>query len=682
MTSVVLCPLSTAASYAAFTVFTWVKLRKRADRWAYTLWPIATITWQLLGAALYTKPSVAVAVLFCRLGYTGIVFLPFTMLHFCAAFLESKTLKKWVPFNYAIATFFAAAVWIDHIFLNGYYVMWWGDCPKASWLHPFFIVAVGVQLSIFMRELTLKLRDKNLSFTRREQVRYIRLALFWYSFGAIDFLVNYGVDYFPLGFIFCIISLGYVTYAMVRHQLLDIRVIVRRTAMYSIASTVLTSIYVAILLLTMQLLHPWLGDRSTLSIVIACGITALCHPLIRRIQRPLDRWLGRNHMDHGLELMNFSTQLGQDQSLDHARILLGQIIEGAFHPKGFLIYRKTEKGYGIFLQRGLPQAPDHLEAQNIWTANFAHDRAIEKLSEMLLTAKQLENQELPVQAVTPLVSQKNLQGFMLLGEKISEEAYTEQDLILLKIISNQAAVVLERPRLIKEVGSGFAHEIKTPLANIAMPAELSLLELQDMLDNGEKSPAELLPIVIRRLEFIVEQAIFAGDRVDAMQQLTEANTPRRRQVSLCDLIERVQVELATMAQKANVRIQSYAHPSMYVVGNERQLEILISNLIRNAIEASAAETGGEVNLRIHKDDTEYVIDIEDSGPGIAPHLQKTVFEPHFSTKTGSTRGMGLYLAQQVTRAHRGTLTYEREEGLTIMRVTLPIEPQPLLFKAH
>jgi|GEM_PF-2010392 len=671
MTAVVLCPLSTALSYSAFTVFVMIKLGKRADRWAYTLWPIATVTWQLLGAALYTRPSPSVAMFFCRLGYTGIVFLPFTMLHFCAAFLESKSLKRLLPVNYMIATFFGISVWVDHIFLNGYYEMWWGDCPRASWLHPFFLLAVGVQLTIFMQQLSLKLRDKTLSFTRREQIRLIRLALIWYSFGAVDFLVNYGINYFPLGFVFCIISLGYVTYAMVRHQLLDIRVIIRRTMVYSVASTILTSMYVGILLITMRLLQPWLGAHSYISISIACGITALCHPLIRRIQRPIDRILGRNRLDHGMELMKFSTQLGQDQSLERARTLLSQIIEEAFRPTGYVIYRKSDKGYDIFLRQGLPMAPEHLEPENHWTAMFESHRTAEAYSDMGLTTERLRADDVPVYAATPLISQKNLQGFMLLGEKQSEEAYSEQDLILLKILANQAAIVLERPRLIKEVGSGFAHEIKTPLANIAMPAELSFLELQDMLEKGDKNPSELLPVVMKRLQFIVEQALFASDRVDAMQQLSEASSPKRRHISLQMLVQRVTEELAPMAQKANVALESDIESGLFVLGHERQLEILISNLMRNGIEAINHTQTGIVRVRARLTREGTLIDVEDSGPGIPQHQQQNVFEPHFSTKNGSTRGMGLYLTKQVVQAHHGTLVYDREDGLTVMRVTLP-----------
>jgi hypothetical protein len=513
--------LITAAVYAIFGIFVFTKLKGRANRFPYTLWTITTVVWHLAGAILFLKPSPPIAVLCVKIGYTGVVFIPIALLHFCATYLESRRLKRWIPVGYAAATFFAVTVWIDGILLNGYYDQSWGYCPKASWLHPFFVAAVAVQVTLFIWHLTLKLRDAQLSPARREQVRFIRRGLLWYSAAGIDFLINYGVPYYPPGFLCSLIALGNIAYAVVRHQLLDIQVIIRRTAVYSVASAVLASAYVGILFFTVQMLRPFLRGDSSVGVIIACAITALCHPLIRRVQREIDRALGRGRLDHGMELMKFSTALGQDHSVERTRDLLGQIIEEAFKPGRFAVYRRSSEGYDLFIQHGLPRTPEFLDARNDWFSHFEEKRFSENPSGMVGSFASFPSGDLPVRAAAPLVSRKRLQGFILLGEKSSEEPYTERDLILLKILANQAAVALERPQLIKEVGSEFAHEIKTPLANIAMPAELSFLELQDLIRGSDKDPADLLPTVMKRLEYIVDQAINASTRVDAMQQRAE-----------------------------------------------------------------------------------------------------------------------------------------------------------------
>src|SRR5207248_7423944 len=103
-----------------------------------------------------------------------------------------------------------------------------------------------------------------------------------------------------------------------------------------------------------------------------------------------------------------------------------------------------------------------------------------------------EMKRLGMTTAFPLVSQGELLGYLLLGEKMSEESYSREDLLLLRIIANQAALGYQRVRYLEmavrgartemlgEIAGGFAHEIKTPLANISLPAELCFIDLTDV----------------------------------------------------------------------------------------------------------------------------------------------------------------------------------------------------------
>ena len=104
-------------------------------------------------------------------------------------------------------------------------------------------------------------------------------------------------------------------------------------------------------------------------------------------------------------------------------------------------------------------------------------------------------------AAFPLVSQGELLGYLLLGEKMSEESYSKEDLLLLRIVANQAALAYQRVRYLEmavhgartemlgEIAGGFAHEIKTPLAsNISLPAEdSSALGFERILEEGPQA---------------------------------------------------------------------------------------------------------------------------------------------------------------------------------------------------
>ena len=659
--------LLTAIIYFCFAVFVAASLKGRSNRIPYTLWTIATIVWQVMAVLLAIKVRPSLALICVKMEYTGVVFLPITVLHFCAAYLESRSLKQWIPGGYLLALFFAVTIWADGIFVNGYYVRPWGYAPRASWLHPVFMMTLAAQIVLFIGHLTLKLRDPHLSPTYREQVRAIRRAMLWYTLASVDFSINYGSPYYPPGSLFALIALGQMAYAIVRHQLMDIQVIVRKAMVYSIASAVFTSAYIGILFATVQLLSP-IFRNITGSVIAACAVTAFCHPLIRRVQRRIDHWLGRSRLDQSVELMKFSGELGQDRSVERARGLLSRMIDDAFRPKGFVIYRRAANGFELFVQKGLPPAPQTLEADNRWVVRFGENADAQDISGMAITS----DQEFSVRAAAPLFNHKLLQGFILLGEKRIEEPYTEQDLILLRIVANQAAVVLERPFLIKEVGAGFAHEIKTPLANIAMPAELCVLDLQDLLANDYDGVQDCVPVLVKRLEYIVDQALFASSRVDAMQQLSEVTgAMRMAPVSLRGAVEIVVGALAEAAHRADVKIAVHVPETLAILGDPPQIEILVTNLVKNAIEAIAGTSDRRLAIRATSKNGQIQLEVEDSGPGIQAKDTAKIFEPHFSTKSGHTRGMGLYIARRIAVAHQGTLSYERRGSWTVMRVMLP-----------
>jgi signal transduction histidine kinase len=113
-------------------------------------------------------------------------------------------------------------------------------------------------------------------------------------------------------------------------------------------------------------------------------------------------------------------------------------------------------------------------------------------------------------------------------------------------------------------------------------------------------------------------------------------------------------------------------PEVTIYGSE--LNQVWTNLLDNAIDA-LGETGA-ITVRTRREGECIVVDIADTGPGIAPEARAHVFEPFFTTKdVGHGTGIGLDTARRIVQErHGGSLTFDTGDGGTTFHVWLPLEP--------
>ena len=151
--------------------------------------------------------------------------------------------------------------------------------------------------------------------------------------------------------------------------------------------------------------------------------------------------------------------------------------------------------------------------------------------------------------------------------------------------------------------------------------------------------------------------------VDSYRQITRLAPPEKKRVSLADLFDTVLRLAEAECPRTTIEFSSELHPAELDVYADRDLlEPVLINLLRNAWQAcegkdrAAVELRGRLNRR-----NNVVIEVADSGPGIADELAKKVFVPFFTTKANGS-GVGLALARQVMIAHGGFIRVGRNES--------------------
>ncbi len=198
-------------------------------------------------------------------------------------------------------------------------------------------------------------------------------------------------------------------------------------------------------------------------------------------------------------------------------------------------------------------------------------------------------------------------------------------------------------RLLRVLG----HELNNSLAPIKSVAG-SLADLLSM----QPRPADWGDDMQRGLEVISSRADSLARFVESYSKLARLPQPRFEPLDIGALVRRV-VSLET-----RLPVNVIPGPDVVVKGDDVQLEQLLINLIRNAVDASM-ETKGGVGVGWTQNNGNVEVWISDEGPGLASTAN--LFVPFFTTKASGS-GIGLVLSRQIAEAHGGTLTLENRRG--------------------
>jgi nitrogen fixation/metabolism regulation signal transduction histidine kinase len=208
-------------------------------------------------------------------------------------------------------------------------------------------------------------------------------------------------------------------------------------------------------------------------------------------------------------------------------------------------------------------------------------------------------------------------------------------------------------RLIRVIG----HELNNSLAPIKSIAG-SLVSLLA----HPAPPDDWRDDMQRGLSIIGSRADALGRFTTAYAQLARLPAPNIRPIEWSPFMRRV------VALETRLPIRIEESPDVVVRGDSDQLEQLLINIFRNAVDA-AVETGGGVGVRWHVSDDALEVSVDDDGPG----LQSTanLFVPFFTTKPGGS-GIGLALSRQIAETHGGSLNLSNRPDARGARATLTL----------
>jgi two-component system sensor kinase FixL len=223
-------------------------------------------------------------------------------------------------------------------------------------------------------------------------------------------------------------------------------------------------------------------------------------------------------------------------------------------------------------------------------------------------------------------------------------------------------VHISRLTAMGEMASTLAHELNQPLSAIANYLKGGMRLLQDRPDEESRQTRDAL-------DKATEQAMRAGQIIRRLRDFVSRGETERCGENVTKLVE--EASALALVGVRGIHIRFALDPTAEVLADKVQIQQVLINLMRNAIEAMANSDRRELVVRSALIDDDMVeIRVTDTGPGIAPEIADHLFQPFFTTKVHGM-GVGLSICRTIVEAHEGRISVQpNTDGGTVFSFTL------------
>lgn len=570
--------------------------------------------------------------------------------------------------------------------VSGMQEMWYGKAPITGLL---FFPYVFFNYALIILGLLVLLKHYRQTRIVNERIRdsYVITGIaIMFIGGTTDFLPTFGLNIYPLGIIGNIVFCLLATVAMLRHGLLEFRVVLRRGATVALITmfiAVITALIAFVLTIMIGSIPYYV--IAIIAAIIVLAITPVAQPAASRIQRMVDRWFYGKRYNYLQALESLSRETKGIVDLGElSSSLLGTIARGTQSSNVYLLLPSQKTGgFATYSQYGQNGANEiSFSASSLITQAMKYqDNLIDSNDiDVIPSLRAISNHdrqtlvENQIELLVPLKAKERLTGMLLLSGKVSGKPYSTDERRLLETFSHQVAMAIENARLYDELKQQLIHSSK-----LASLGELSAYVahevnngLQSVINYGTILQQDLKDGDVRRKDFkaIETEALRARNIVETLLGMARKERLGKGPIDISDLMRSVVTLARLRAKTEGVTItENYSEEPLFVEGSAEQLRQVFLNLFGNATDAMP--DGGTIEVKTTTQNKQVVITVTDTGVGIPSTVIDKIFDPLVSTKSNGT-GLGLTVSLSIIRDHGGTISVDSVENKgTKFTVALP-----------
>jgi len=682
-----------------------------------------------LGAFLVTiAKNAAEAFIRWQFTYTGVILLPFLFMRLVHEFLNIKH-PVFTRFMMALtAIFLVADLFLKKLFINNCTLYF----TEMKWVSPIYFVYPGGFLLYFFiiyaffscviyAHMQLIRHYAQTTGLRRNQLNYLLFAAaLGFGGGGASFLPCFGISFYPFFNFTVPLYFILLSYAIFRYRLMDITVAITRTGTFIAVYTLVLGLPFALAIWTKEWLIEVFGVVWwTLPLGLMAALATSGPFLYIFLERRAEESLLKDQKHYQDTLKQASVGMTRIRNLRRLLSLITHIVTKTVRISYAAIYLYSKETDEFILQ----VSRDHqkynpllkLTADNTlikWlTQNrepLIYDeikRQLEDSGEILCEELEKNMRQIGASVVIPSFLEDRFMGFIVLGDKLSGQIYTAEDLNVFRILASQAALAIENAQFYEEtkemqqqiaqaekmatvgtMADGLSHQINNRFYALALIAG-DTIDTIKTADTSKCTPEmkEMLKQINYALDRIQVNVMQGGEVVKGILKYTRKGEEKFEELTLDKIIDGTLEMVQYKVKLSEIDIvRDYPKTIPKITGNQVQLQEVFFNLIDNAYDAiverrdTLKEPGfrGKITISAQPKNSSLEIIIQDNGMGVKDPNIKKLFTPFFTTKTSARKGtgLGLYVIQRIiTDTHKGKIAFDSQYGIgTRFTIELPM----------
>ncbi|MBI4981842.1 MAG: GAF domain-containing protein [Candidatus Omnitrophica bacterium] len=576
--------------------------------------------------------------------------------------------KALLIFGYIQAVAFNLISWgLDIAVTKTRYV--YGLYYNVANFYVIFIIAVYVFLVSLSFFEVVKFFKKSKGIARVQSLYVMIGFAVGFIGGTSTFSPEFKIDLtYPFGNFGIVLYCLIVTYAILKHHVLDINVAVTRAGIFLVVNSLVLGI------------PFWIGytTKSWFFATSLAAVLATFGPFVYGyLRRHAEQIILKEQHAYQQALRELSETMTHIRDLDKLIKTIATEVVELVKVKFVLIYVKDELHKSFRFKYGYPG-----KIQGNFLKSISLDSPLAKRLDSNKRpvfgeeAGVLENIGIETGMVVPLFAEDGLLGFMFLGPKQGDRVYTSDDVLVFETLSYSTSLAMENCRFWKEIEErqrfarvqemntfsySLAHEIDNPMTIIIGQANL----LKKFFLKEVVMPPEKQKEAEEELGYILEAAWRVSGMVDAIQDLGQRSSGEFSLLKINEVVDSFCKLYLPIFRSSSVYFTKDVPEDLpYVRGVKAELMQILVIFSNNAIHAMLARRDKEkkASLKVELRDSEWIrISMTDNGYGITPEKLEIIFAP-FVTSKASTEGtgMGLYNAKKIIERHKGRIWAESD----------------------